>query len=101
MFYSYFFSDLTSREYGLYQSMIMIGVAIIFFYFILWKPEQKRRRRLEMMRASLKKGDIVIAMGIRATVDEIKKKTVILRQIDGSKMEILPGVINEIEEPSQ
>lgn len=86
-----------ARDQGFYQTLIMIGIAIVFFYFILWRPEQKRRKKLEGMRKSLKKGDKVIAMGIRATVDEVRERTVILKQVDGAKIEMLTGAITEIE----
>jgi preprotein translocase subunit YajC len=85
------------RDQNLYQTLIMVGVAILFFYFILWRPEQKRRKKLESLRKSLKRGDKVIAMGIRATIDDVKERTVILKQIDGSKIEMLTAAITEIE----
>ncbi len=89
-----------TRDQNLYQTLIMVGIAIVFFYFILWRPEQKRRKKLEALRGSLKKGDKVIAMGIRATVDEVRERTVILKQVDGSKTEMLTAAITEIESTS-
>lgn len=86
-----------SKEQGFYQTFIMIGLAVVFFYFILWRPEQKRRKKMETMRKGLKKGDKVIAMGIRATVDEVRENTVVLRQFDGAKIEMLIAAITEVE----
>ena len=86
------------REQNLYQTLIMLGIVIVFFYFILWRPEQKRRKKLDTMRKSLKKGHTVIAMGIRATVDEVREKTVVLKQIDGARIEMVAGAITEIEQ---
>jgi preprotein translocase subunit YajC len=80
-----------------YQTMIMVGIAVVFFYFILWRPEQKRRKKMDSLRKSLKRGDKVIAMGIRATVDDVKERTVILKQIDGAKIEMLTAAITEVE----
>ena len=88
-------------DQNLYQTLIMVGIAIVFFYFILWRPEQKRRKKLEALRKSLKRGDKVIAMGIRATVDDVKERTVILKQVDGSKIEMLTAAITEIESTSE
>ena len=90
-------AEAMPRDQNLYQTLIMVGIAIVFFYFILWRPEQKRRKKLEALRKSLKKGDKVIAMGIRATVDDVKERTVILKQVDGSKIEMLTAAITEIE----
>ncbi len=91
-------AEAAPRDQNLYQTLIMVGIAILFFYFILWRPEQKRRKKLEDLRKSLKRGDKVIAMGIRATVDEVRERTVILKQVDGSKIEMLTAAITEIEQ---
>jgi preprotein translocase subunit YajC len=82
---------------GLSQTLIMVGIALVFFYFILWRPEQKRRKESEKMRASLKKGDRVTAMGIIGRVDRIQENTVVLKMIDGAKIEVLKGAITEVQ----
>ena len=82
---------------GLTQTFIMIGIALVFFYFILWRPEQKRRKAAEQMRGSLKKGDRVTAMGIIGKVDRILEQTIVLKMIDGSKIEILKAAITDVQ----
>lgn len=82
---------------GLTQTFVMIGLALVFFYFILWRPEQKRRKAAEKMRGELKKGDRVTAMGIIGKVDRILDHTVVLKMIDGSKIEILKGAITDVQ----
>lgn len=84
------------RDQGFMQTIIMMGIAIIFFYFILWRPEQKRRKALEDQRSALKKGDRVTAMGILGTIIRIQDQTVILRMYDGSKIEVLKGAITDV-----
>ena len=84
------------RDQGFSQTLIMILIALVFFYFILWRPEQKRRKAQEELRGSLKKGDRVTAMGIIGTVVRVQEHTVILKMVDGSKIEVLKGAINEI-----
>lgn len=81
---------------GMFQTMVMFGIAAIFFYLILWRPEQKRRKTIEALRSAMKKGDRVTAMGIVGTVSSVKDTTVILRMVDGSKIEVLKGAINEV-----
>ena len=82
---------------GLTQTLIMIGIALVFFYFILWRPEQKRRKAAEQMRSSLKKGDRVTAMGIIGRVDKIQEQTVILKMIDGAKIEVVKHAITDVQ----
>ena len=86
-----------AREGNFMQTLIMIGIAVVFFYFILWRPEQKRRKALEQQRSALKKGDRVTAMGILGTVAMIKDNSVILRMVDGAKIEILKVAITDVQ----
>lgn len=79
-----------------WQTLIMIAIAIVFFYFILWRPEQKRRKAMEAKRGAMKKGDRVTAMGIVGTLERIKDQTVILKMVDGAKVEMLKGAITEV-----
>lgn len=79
------------------STLMMIGVAIVFFYFILWRPEQKRRKEAEKMRSALKKGDRVTAMAIIGTIDRMTDHTVVLKMVDGSKIEMLKAAITEVQ----
>ncbi len=90
----------TDADQSFYQTLIMIGIALVFFYFILWRPEQKRRKKLDEKRKSLQKGDIVIAMGIRGKVHEIKERTVIIISCDDSKIEMLLAAVTDVEKPA-
>lgn len=85
-----------ARDQGLWQTMIMIAIALVFFYFILWRPEQKRRKALDEQRSSLKKGDRVTAMGIIGSVVRIQEQTIILKMYDGSKIEVLKAAITDV-----
>ena len=90
---------LLAQEPGsssLVQTLIMIGLALVFFYFLLWRPEQKRRKMAEQMRSALKKGDRVTAMGIVGHIDSIKDNTVIIKMVDGGKIEMLKGAISDV-----
>jgi preprotein translocase subunit YajC len=83
---------------GFEQMFLMIGVAIIFFYFILWRPESKRRKELETKRQGMKKGDrVVVAGGIMGEVFKVQNETVIIRLTDGAKMEVLKAAIQDIQ----
>lgn len=97
-----------ARSGSMYQTLMMVGIAIFFFYFILWRPEKKRRKAIETKRSSMKKGDKVTAMGIVGTVDRMKEQSVIVKMVDGSKIEFLKAAISEVtakedakEEPAE
>jgi len=90
-------AQATGREGNFIQTLVMIGIAILFFYFILWRPERKRRKAMEEQRNAMKKGDKVTAMGIVGTLDQINEKTVILKNVDGSKVEVIKAAISEVQ----
>jgi len=82
---------------GYMQSIIMILLAVVFFYFILWRPEQKRRKQQEARRSSLKRGDKVTAMGIIGTIDKVEENTIIIKTVDGSKIEMLKAAVTDVK----
>lgn len=86
-----------SASGGMFQTVIMIALAMLFFYFILWRPEQKRRKAAEQMRSSLKKGDRVTAMGIVGTIAKIQENSVILKMVEGAKIEVLKAAITDVQ----
>ena len=86
-------------QQSIWPTISMVAIAIVFFYFILWRPEQKRRKQMEKVRSSMKKGDRVTAMGIVGTVAKTpqeKETTVILKMVDGAQIEVLRAAISEV-----
>ena len=83
-------------ESNLMQTLVLIAIMAAFFYFVMYRPEKKRRALLEGQRAAMKLGDRVVAVGIVGTVDRIDEKTVILRMVDGGKIEVLKAAITEV-----
>ena len=89
-----------ARQQSMWQTLMMIGIALLFFYLILWRPEQKRRKKMAAQRSSMTKGDRVTAMGIVGNVVRVEENTVILKMVDGSKIEVLKNAISDVQ-PSQ
>lgn len=83
-------------DQGITQTLVMVGIALAFFYFILWRPEQKRRKALDTQRSAMKKGDRVICMGLVGTISKIKEDTVVIRSA-GSELEYLKAAISEVQ----
>lgn len=86
-----------ARESNLMQTLMILGSGVLFFYFLLWRPEQKRRKNAEKQRNSMKKGDRVTAMGIIGTVVRVQDNSVILKMVDGSKIEVLKMAISDVQ----
>ena len=45
------------------SSIIMLVVLVLVFYFMLIRPENKRKKQAQAMRDSLKKGDTITTIG--------------------------------------
>jgi preprotein translocase subunit YajC len=82
-------------------TMPMIVVMAIF-YFIVLRPESKRRRELQASIAALKKGDKVITQGgIHGEVAGVEPTAVILKVADGVKIKVTKaGIAGMAEAPS-
>ena len=72
------FLESTGGVGGLY-SIIMIVAMIAIFYFLLIRPENKRKKEAEQMRSALKVGDEVTTIGgITGTVVNVKDEKFVL-----------------------
>ena len=54
---------MTSTQGGGMTSIIMIVAMIAVFYFLMIRPENKRKKEAEQMRSSVKEGDQVTTIG--------------------------------------
>ena len=58
---------------GMGSTLIMMVLMIAIFYFMLIRPENKRKKEAEQMRSSVKKGDKITTIGgITGTVVNVK-----------------------------
>ena len=75
---------------GASSSIIMIVVMIGVFYFLLIRPEKKRKKEAEELRSSIKVGDSIVTIGgICGTVVDVKEeKFVIETGADRVRMEL-------------
>ena len=83
-------------EQGFLPTLVMVSIALLFFYIILWRPEQKRRKAMDAQRNAMKRGDRVTAMGIVGTISKVQENTVIVKMVDGSEIEFLKAAITDV-----
>ena len=48
---------------GMGSTVIMLVLMIAIFYFMLIRPENKRKKEAEQMRGAVKKGDKIVTIG--------------------------------------
>ncbi len=64
---------------GLGGTLIMMILMIAIFYFMLIRPENKRKKEAEQMRSSVKTGDKITTIGgIVGTVVNVKDSRIVL-----------------------
>ena len=73
------FLTATPAAGGMGSTVIMMVMMIAIFYFMLIRPENKRKKEAEEMRASLKAGDEVTTIGgVTGTVVDVKENKFVL-----------------------
>ena len=64
---------------GLGSPLIMMVLMIAIFYFMLIRPENKRKKEAEQMRSSVKTGDKIVTIGgIVGTVVNVKENRIVI-----------------------
>ena len=64
---------------GMGSSIVMLVVMFAVFYFMLIRPENKRKKEAEQMRSSVKTGDKIVTIGgIVGTVVNVKDNRIVI-----------------------
>ncbi|MGM9550257.1 MAG: preprotein translocase subunit YajC [Faecousia sp.] len=64
---------------GMGSTLIMLVLMIAIFYFMLIRPENKRKKEAEQMRSAVKKGDKIITIGgIAGIVVDVKESRIVI-----------------------
>ncbi len=78
---------------GAMQMPLMLLLMFGVFYFVLWRPQSKERKKVEQFRQNLKKGDRVWTQGgIIGTVTQVEDAAVHL-DIGAGKIRILKAFV--------
>ncbi len=68
---------------GSLYTVVYLGAIVAFFYFVMIRPQQKKSKELDAMRAGLKIGDEVLTIGgIKGTIAKISDDSVIVKSGD-------------------
>ena len=70
------------------NSLIMMGLLGVMFYFLLIRPQQRQRKEMAARIAALQSGDkVVTTAGIHGIVHTIKETTVTVKVAEGTFLE--------------
>ena len=88
----------TTSGTGMGSTVLMIVLMIAIFYFLMIRPENKRKKQAEEMRSSLKKGDWLTTIGgVYGRVVSITDSTVVIETSeDRVRVEFLKSAIGQV-----
>ncbi len=74
---------------GSMSPLLMVALMFAVFYFVLWRPQSKERKKTEAFRQNLKKGDRVWTQGgIIGEVVQVQDQAVVI-DIGAGKVRVL------------
>lgn len=81
-----------------FSSIFMLLTLFAVMYFLMIRPENKRKKQAEEMRAGLKKGDVITTIGgVVGKIVYIKPDTVILETSeDRVRMELTKWAVSSV-----
>ena len=89
---------LTTAGGGM-SSIIMIVAMIAVFYFLMIRPENKRKKEAEQMRSAVKTGDQITTIGgIIGKIISIKEETCLIETSgDKTKIRLLKSAVKVVD----
>jgi len=87
---------------GLLGTFLPFVFIIAIFYFLIIRPQNKKRKETEKMLSALKKGDKVVTIGgLHGTIQSVKETTVIIKADDNVKLEFLRSAVSNVVQVSK
>ena len=84
---------------GMMSTVIMMVAMLGIFYFMLIRPENKRKKEAEEMRSSLHKGDKITTIGgIVGTIVDVKENNIVIEtSADQVRVELAKWAVSSNE----
>ncbi len=80
------------------QSLVMLGLMVLVFYFFMIRPQMKKQKELKKFREGLKKGDKVVTIGgIHGIILEVTDNTVLIES-EKTKLRLEKSAISSSSE---
>jgi preprotein translocase subunit YajC len=98
VFFSFLLQQSPANSIALFAPYILIGLV---FYFLLFMPMQKQKKRQAQMLAELKSGDVVVTSGgITGTVTAVDNDTIVVRvKPDNLKLQFARSSVTTLVPP--
>jgi preprotein translocase subunit YajC len=75
-------------------NLLFLGGFVLIFYFLLWRPQSKRRKEHQALMASLTKGDeVVTAGGIVGQINKVEDDFIKVQVADNVELRIQKSAV--------
>ena len=93
------FLTTTDAMGGMGSTILMLAMMIGVFYFMLIRPENKRKKEAEQMRSAVKKGDKITTIGgVIGTVVDVKENSIVIEtSADQVRIELAKWAVSSNE----
>jgi len=87
---------------GGFMSFLPFIAIIAIFYFLIIRPQNKKRKETENMIKALKRGDKVVTIGgVHGIITSVRENTVVVKVDDDTKIEFSRSAVSSIESASR
>jgi preprotein translocase subunit YajC len=87
----------TGNQNILGNPLVMMGLMVVMFYFLLIRPQRRQRKEQAARIAALKSGDKVITTaGLHGIVHNVKDTTVLVKVAEGTNLEFDKAAIASV-----
>jgi preprotein translocase subunit YajC len=75
-------------------NLLFLGGFVLIFYFLLWRPQSKRRKEHQTLMSGLEKGDeVVTAGGIVGQVNKVEDDFIKIQVADNMELRVQKSAI--------
>ncbi len=79
----------------------IIGIALLFWFMII-RPQQRQRKAVQSMQASLEPGtEVMLTSGVYGTIVRIEDEKVWVDVADGVTLTVAKGAVGQVVQPRE
>jgi preprotein translocase subunit YajC len=83
-------------------TLVTFGLVFVIFYFLIIRPQNKKKKDAADLLKALKKGDRVVSIGgIHGTIQTLKDDSVVLKIDSNTKMTLSRSAISNVVEQTR
>lgn len=83
----------------LMMNLVFIGMMVLIFYLLIWRPQAQRQKQHKQMLESLKRDTVIVTNGgLILTVKDVKEDRLVCATKEGAKLEVARNAVAQVLE---